>query len=235
VTTTITVTLGQPKEFGFKLSKSQVPTGTVVFNVTNKGKLSHNFKVCTRATASSTANACVGEATPTLKPGKSAVLRVVFKTNGRYEFLSSVAGQAKSGLKGLFVVGPKTGTTTTPTTTKSATTTPTTTTSPATTTPATTTTSATSGGKPPATEALIGDPTDGASVFASAGCASCHTLAAAGATGTVGPSLDKLAPDQSLVVTQVTNGGFNMPAFASQLTATQINDLASYVYQSTHQ
>ena len=34
--------------------------------------------------------------------------------------------------------------------------------------------------------------TDGKSVFASAGCASCHTLKAAGATAEVGPDLDKV-------------------------------------------
>jgi len=33
----------------------------------------------------------------------------------------------------------------------------------------------------------------GKQVFATAGCASCHTLKDAGATGTVGPDLDKLS------------------------------------------
>lgn len=38
----------------------------------------------------------------------------------------------------------------------------------------------------------------GAQVFASAGCGSCHTLAAAGSTGTTGPNLDEsLAPDDN--------------------------------------
>jgi hypothetical protein len=40
---------------------------------------------------------------------------------------------------------------------------------------------------------------------------SCHTLAAAGATGTVGPNLDQLTPSQALVEHQVTNGGGGMP------------------------
>src|SRR4051794_31055384 len=35
----------------------------------------------------------------------------------------------------------------------------------------------------------------GARVFASAGCASCHTFAAAHASGQVGPDLDQLQPD----------------------------------------
>jgi mono/diheme cytochrome c family protein len=223
---TITVTLGQPSENALKLSKTKVPVGTVVFDVVNRGKKQHNFKVCGRATASRSANACVGQATPTLKPGKSATLKVVFKATGSYEFLSGVAGQAQAGMKGLLVVGQATTTTKTSTT-------PAATTAAATTAAATTSTSSTTT-KPPATEALIGNPANGATVFASAGCASCHTLAAAGATGTVGPNLDQLAPDQATVVTQVTNGGFSMPSFSSSLSASQINDLASYVYQSTH-
>ena len=36
---------------------------------------------------------------------------------------------------------------------------------------------------------------DGAKVFASAGCGGCHTLAAADASGEVGPNLDDLQPD----------------------------------------
>ena len=89
--------------------------------------------------------------------------------------------------------------------------------------------------KPPATETLIGDPTSGGALFASSGCGSCHTLAAAGSQGTAGPNLDSLAPGQSVIVTQVTNGGFNMPAYGAKLTAQQIKDLAAYLYQSTHQ
>ena len=42
----------------------------------------------------------------------------------------------------------------------------------------------------------------GMSVFNST-CASCHTLAAAGSTGTVGPNLDQLKPSDALVVKQV--------------------------------
>jgi len=37
-----------------------------------------------------------------------------------------------------------------------------------------------------------------------------------------------------LIVNQVTNGGQTMPSFAQSLTPTQINDVAAYVYQSTH-
>jgi cbb3-type cytochrome c oxidase subunit III len=71
--------------------------------------------------------------------------------------------------------------------------------------------------------------TDGKSIFASAGCASCHTLADAGATGTIGPSLDQAKPPQALVVERVTNGKGAMPSFKGQLTDAQIQAVAKYV------
>ena len=69
----------------------------------------------------------------------------------------------------------------------------------------------------------------GKAVFASAGCTSCHTLKAAGATGTVGPNLDQVKPPYDRVVTQVTNGGGAMPAFKGQLSSQQIQNVAAYV------
>ena len=69
---------------------------------------------------------------------------------------------------------------------------------------------------------------DGKAIFQSE-CASCHTLAAAGATGTVGPNLDQLKPAQAIVVRQVTNGGAVMPAFKGKLTPAQIAAVATYV------
>jgi mono/diheme cytochrome c family protein len=74
--------------------------------------------------------------------------------------------------------------------------------------------------------------TNGAAIFKSAGCASCHTLAAAGATGTVGPDLDQLKPSMARVVKQVTNGGKIMPAFKDKLSAAQIQAVAKYVSSS---
>ena len=87
----------------------------------------------------------------------------------------------------------------------------------------------------PATPAfkLTGDAAAGASVFKSAGCGACHTLAAAHSTGTVGPNLDQLKPDYRHVTAQVTNGGGQMPAFKSSLSAQQIADVSAYVVKST--
>lgn len=78
-----------------------------------------------------------------------------------------------------------------------------------------------------------GDATNGATVWENAGCGSCHTLAAAGATGAVGPNLDDLKPSQETVVQQVTNGGGGMPAFGDQLSEQEILDVAAYVVEST--
>lgn len=89
---------------------------------------------------------------------------------------------------------------------------------------------------PAGPETLIGDPVAGAAVFASQGCGVCHTLAAAGTAGTVGPNLDNSKPSQNLIKTLVqagaTAGGAVMPQF--NLSATDLNNIAAYVYKSTH-
>ena len=69
----------------------------------------------------------------------------------------------------------------------------------------------------------------GKEVFESAGCGTCHTLADAGATGTVGPNLDEAKPSAELVVDRVTNGMGAMPSFADQLSEEQITEVAAYV------
>ena len=71
-------------------------------------------------------------------------------------------------------------------------------------------------------------PTDGKSIF-SANCGSCHTLADAGTTGTVGPNLDQSRPPKDLVVDRVTNGQGAMPSFKDSLDAQQIEAVADYV------
>jgi cytochrome c6 len=81
--------------------------------------------------------------------------------------------------------------------------------------------------------ALTGDATAGKQVFASQGCGGCHTLAAAGSGGNVGPNLDDAKPTTELVVTRVTKGMGPMPPFGDSLSAQQIADVAAYVVQST--
>lgn len=70
---------------------------------------------------------------------------------------------------------------------------------------------------------------DGAQVFASAGCGSCHTLAAARSKGNVGPNLDDAAPGFEETRSQVANGGGGMPAFAGDLSDAEIDAVSRYV------
>lgn len=74
--------------------------------------------------------------------------------------------------------------------------------------------------------------TDGESIFASAGCGGCHTLAAAGSSGTVGPSLDQAKPSKELAVDRITNGLGGMPSFEGQLSEEQIDAVATFVVEN---
>jgi len=106
------------------------------------------------------------------------------------------------------------------------------------TTPTETTTSETTTTESTATESTEttetteaqGDPVAGKVVFTgSAGCIGCHTLADAGATGSVGPNLDVAQPLYDKVVDRATNGLGIMPSFKDTLTEQQISDVAAYV------
>jgi cbb3-type cytochrome c oxidase subunit III len=77
-----------------------------------------------------------------------------------------------------------------------------------------------------------GGPTDGKAIFASAGCSGCHTLAAAGSTGNVGPNLDQAKPSKQLVLDRVTNGQGGMPSFKGQLSGAQIEAVATFVSEN---
>jgi cbb3-type cytochrome c oxidase subunit III len=73
--------------------------------------------------------------------------------------------------------------------------------------------------------------TDGKKIFQTE-CASCHTLKAAGTSGTVGPNLDQLKPSEAIVQHQVTVGGGVMPAFKGKLSDAQITAVAKFVSSS---
>lgn len=90
-TTTVAVTAGKPAIFSFTLSKKVVPRGTVVFKVTNKGSIAHDFKIA-------------GKKTPNLAPGKSATLKIVLAKAGRYRYLCTLPGHAAGGMKGVLTV-----------------------------------------------------------------------------------------------------------------------------------
>ena len=83
--------------------------------------------------------------------------------------------------------------------------------------------------KPPKPAPPIGGETDGKSIFASAGCGGCHTLAAAGSDGNIGPNLDQSQPTLELAIDRVTNGQGGMPSFDGQLSEEQIQAVAEFV------
>ena len=196
-----------PAPRGARLSNSRRSRscrfGKVTFRVTNKGDISRTTSRSARSTVKTPRR------TPAPAPARRgsrrdrrASMSVTFKVKGKYGFLCTVAwsrlgwdegpprrrreGRGRDGLHKRRRVGgggSTGGTTTTP------------------------------GSSGPAAETLVGDPTAGASVLAQAGCASCHTLRAAGATGTVGPNLDNSKPGQQVVIQFVTNGTGVMPSF----------------------
>jgi mono/diheme cytochrome c family protein len=97
----------------------------------------------------------------------------------------------------------------------------------------------------PSTPKLVGSPTAGKTIF-EANCAACHTLKAAASEGTIGPNLNKLVLTEATIIAQVTNGGSKlmgaaaskyttqMVAYKNVLKPAQIDDVAAFVYVSTH-
>jgi cytochrome c551/c552 len=95
-----------------------------------------------------------------------------------------------------------------------------------------------------------GNAANGKSVFASAGCSSCHTFTAAGSTGTIGPNLDSLAGnaqkagqplDTYIHDSIVTPNAFISPGyqanimpqtFGTSLSAADIADLVAFLSQN---
>ena len=84
-----------------------------------------------------------------------------------------------------------------------------------------------------AASAAPGSSPRGAAVFGKARCGECHSLAAAKATGTVGPSLDGRQFSAQHIVRQVRQGGRGMPAFKGTLSAAEITAVAHYVVSSS--
>ena len=79
-----------------------------------------------------------------------------------------------------------------------------------------------------------GDAEAGAAIYNEQGCGGCHVLEAAGSSGSVGPNLDESKPELDLIVDRVTNGQGVMPAFGDELSEEEIQNVAAYVFQSTH-
>jgi mono/diheme cytochrome c family protein len=69
---------------------------------------------------------------------------------------------------------------------------------------------------------------DGKAVF-SDNCGSCHTLSAAGTSGTTGPNLDDVALDASAIESIVRDGRGGMPSFGGNLSDDEIAAVAAFV------
>lgn len=85
------------------------------------------------------------------------------------------------------------------------------------------------GNQKSAPAAAPGSAAAGAALFAQT-CSACHTLAAAGASGTVGPNLDQLKPNEARVIRALKIGGIGdgkMPA--NLYTGAQAQAIAKYV------
>jgi mono/diheme cytochrome c family protein len=79
------------------------------------------------------------------------------------------------------------------------------------------------------TQTQSGATADGAALFES-NCATCHTLAAAGATGQIGPNLDEIRPDVALVLATIRAGPGAMPT--DLVTGAEARAVAQYVAQN---
>ena len=70
----------------------------------------------------------------------------------------------------------------------------------------------------------------GRKLFSDYSCGACHALADAGASGSIGPSLDRNANlNKEFVVTTVSDGRGAMPSFAGQMSDAEIATLADYI------
>ena len=75
----------------------------------------------------------------------------------------------------------------------------------------------------------VGEAATGPGLWSQAGCGGCHTLDAAGSSGTAGPNLDAPRPSSAKVAAQVASGGGGMPSFSGSLSSTEIQQLAVWV------
>jgi cytochrome c551/c552 len=100
----------------------------------------------------------------------------------------------------------------------------------------------------PASTTPSGNAAAGKTTFASSGCSACHTFTPAGATGKVGPDLDKLKQEAAgakqpltrFVATSITDPtAYVAPGFKAgvmpmlPLTPTQVSDLVAFLTKSS--
>lgn len=83
--------MGKPGVFSFTLSPTHVRHGTVVFELQNKGTISHDFSIA-------------GHKSKMIASGASGTLTVRFARAGKYPYVCTVPGHAMAGMKGILTV-----------------------------------------------------------------------------------------------------------------------------------
>jgi uncharacterized cupredoxin-like copper-binding protein len=88
---TVNVSAG---EYYFTLSKKSIPKpGVVMFVVTNKGQIAHDFEI-----------QALHVKTKLLQPKQKQTIKVTFKKKGSFYFLCTVPRHASEGMAGSFIV-----------------------------------------------------------------------------------------------------------------------------------
>jgi mono/diheme cytochrome c family protein len=84
--------------------------------------------------------------------------------------------------------------------------------------------------------AVVGNAKNGRKLFRAHGCGSCHMMAAAGEMdgSGLGADLDTSRKTYPQMIVQITNGGHGMAPYRKVLTPSQIQDLAAFVYRTSH-
>ena len=83
---------------------------------------------------------------------------------------------------------------------------------------------------------IVGNVKTGKKWFKAQACGSCHMMAAAGAMNSsgIGSDLDQSRKTYAQMITQITKGGHGMTGYAHVLTTSQIQDLAAFIYTTSH-
>jgi mono/diheme cytochrome c family protein len=93
---------------------------------------------------------------------------------------------------------------------------------------------------------LVGNPKVGKTAFVTT-CGLCHTLKAASTAGTIGPDLNTVVLTEPQIITAISKGGAavmtraaaakyttQMLAYAPVFSKAELDDIAAFVYVSTH-
>jgi uncharacterized cupredoxin-like copper-binding protein len=87
--TATTVKVAAKDTLRFTLSRKSAPHGKVIFKVTNKGRIKHDFKIA-------------GKKTKLLRHNQTATLTVRLAKGKKYKYVCTVDAHAAAGMRGVF-------------------------------------------------------------------------------------------------------------------------------------